>query len=157
MKVLLVQPPIEDFYDTGIRTYPLALLYLATKIRDICDVSILDLRTNRKPRELNNSPFPDLKDYYMDNIHTPFSLFSKYYRFGYSREKIKELIASRRPDFVGISSLFTTYSEEATEIAEICKEIDSSIITVMGGTHPTMFPEHTLKSFFVDYIIRGEG
>ncbi len=46
MKVLLVQPPIEDFYDTSIRTYPLSLLYIATKIKDICDVSIVDFRSN---------------------------------------------------------------------------------------------------------------
>jgi hypothetical protein len=157
LKVLLIQPPIEDFYDTGIRTYPLALLYLATKIRDICDVSILDFRTNRKPVALKNNPFPDLQDYYKANIHTPLSLFGKYYRFGYTREKIKELIACQRPNLVGISSLFTTYSEEAAEIAAICKEIDDSIITVMGGTHPTIFTEYILRSPFVDYVIRGEG
>jgi len=64
LKVLLVQPPVEDFYDTGIRTYPLALLYLATKIKNICDVSIVDLRTDIKPIILKDNPFPDLKEYY---------------------------------------------------------------------------------------------
>ncbi len=157
MKVLLVQPPVEDFYDTGIRTYPLALLYLATKIKNICDVSIVDLRTDIKPIILKDNPFPDLKEYYKKDIYTPLSLFGRYYRFGYTREKIKELIASRRPDIVGISSLFTTYSAEAMEIATICKEIDDSIITVMGGTHPTIFPEYVLKSSSVDFVIRGEG
>jgi anaerobic magnesium-protoporphyrin IX monomethyl ester cyclase len=157
LKVLLVQPPIEDFYDTGIRTYPLALLYLATKIRDICDVSILDLRTNKKPGALKDNPFPDLQDYYKENISTPLSLFGKYYRFGFNREKIKDIIASHKPDLVGISSLFTTYADEAIEVAGICKEIDNSITTVIGGTHPTVFPEHPLKSPHVDYVIRGEG
>ncbi len=155
--MLLVQPPIEDFYDTGIRTYPLALVYLAAKIKDICDVSIIDLRTNIKPVILKDNPFPDLNQYYKKDAYSPISLFGKYYRFGHTREKIKELIADRKPDIVGISSLFTAYSDEASEIAEICKEIDNAIITVMGGTHPTIFPEHALKSPSVDFVIRGEG
>lgn len=157
MHVLLVQPPIEDFYGTGIRTYPLALLYLATKIRDICDVSVLDLRTNKTHRILKGNPFPDLQNYYREDMYTPLSFFSTYYRFGYIREKIKGIITSRKPDLVGISSLFTTYADEAIEVARICKEVDNSIITVAGGTHPTIFPEHILKSPYVDYVIRGEG
>ncbi|MEI6154285.1 MAG: cobalamin-dependent protein [Deltaproteobacteria bacterium] len=157
MHVLLVQPPIEDFYGTGIRTYPLALLYLAAKIRDICDVSVLDLRTNKTHRIPGGNPFPDLQNYYKEDIYTPLSLFSTYYRFGYVREKIKDTIASYKPDIVGISSLFTTYADEAIEVARICREVDDSIITVAGGTHPTIFPKHILKSPYVDYVIRGEG
>lgn len=59
MKVLLVQPPIEDFYDTSIRTYPLSLLCLATKIKDICHVSVADFRSNKR-RMLKAHPFPGL-------------------------------------------------------------------------------------------------
>ncbi|MEI7942863.1 MAG: radical SAM protein, partial [Candidatus Riflemargulisbacteria bacterium] len=43
MKVLLLQPPIEDFYLTEIRTYPLGLLYLGTLLKKSgMDVVILD-------------------------------------------------------------------------------------------------------------------
>jgi len=37
------------------------------------------------------------------------------------------------------------------------KEVSSGITTVMGGTHPTLFPEHCLAAPSVDYVIRGEG
>jgi anaerobic magnesium-protoporphyrin IX monomethyl ester cyclase len=157
VKVLLIQPPIEDFYHTKIRTYPLQLVYLATKIRDICDVSVIDLRTNMKSKVLSEHPFPGLEDYYRDGIHTPFSLFSRYYRFGAGREEIKKAISDSKPDVVAVSSLFTTYAAEAQEIAVLAKEVNREIVTVLGGTHPTVFPELVLRNQDIDYIIRGEG
>jgi anaerobic magnesium-protoporphyrin IX monomethyl ester cyclase len=157
MKVLLVQPPIEDFYDTAIRTYPLSLLYLATKIRDICDLSIIDFRSNKKPKVIHNHPFPELKNYYREDIHTPFSFFSRFYHFGCNHEEIKKAIREQKPDVVGISSLFTTYAMEAIEVARCVKGVSKDITTIMGGIHPTLFPHHLLKSPYVDYVIRGEG
>jgi anaerobic magnesium-protoporphyrin IX monomethyl ester cyclase len=156
MKVLLAQPPIEDFYDTTIRTYPLSLLCLATKIKDICDVSIADFRSNKK-RTLKQHPFPELKPFYRANVYTPFSLFHSYSRYGLDNDEIRQIIRTHKPDIVGISSLFTTYAEEALDVARIVKETDPRIITILGGTHPTLFPEHCLHSPHVDYVIRGEG
>jgi len=157
VKVLLVQPPIEDFYHTKIRTYPLQLLYLATKIKDICDVSVIDFRRNKKTKAISEHPFPELDKYYRDGISTPFSMFNKYYRFGADSEEIKKVISDSNPDIVAVSSLFTTYAAEAQEIAAIAKEVNREIITVMGGTHPTVFPEFVLNNPDIDYIIRGEG
>ena len=37
------------------------------------------------------------------------------------------------------------------------KAIDRDIVTVLGGTHPTVFPEPVLAEPDVDYCIRGEG
>ncbi|OPY81464.1 MAG: B12 binding domain protein [Syntrophorhabdus sp. PtaU1.Bin153] len=157
VKVLLVQPPIEDFYDTPIRTYPLALLYLATKIQPIADISILDFRTNRKPKVLRHHPFRELEHYYREGTSTPLSFFARYYRFGCDYNEMKNEMRRRTPDVVAVSSLFTTYSLEALEVAQCAKEVSPEIVTVMGGTHPTLFPEHVLKSPYVDYVIRGEG
>jgi hypothetical protein len=33
MKILLIQPPVEDFYQTSLRTLPVGLLYLAAALR----------------------------------------------------------------------------------------------------------------------------
>jgi hypothetical protein len=157
MKVLLVQPPIEDFYDTSIRTYPLSLLYIATKIRNICDVSIVDFRSNRKSRKIDDHPFPELALYYRSDRYTPLSLFRQYSRYGANHDEIRQKIASEKPDVVAVSSLFSAYSEEAIDVARCAKEVSQDITTVLGGVHPTLFPEHVLQSPFVDYVARGEG
>jgi len=157
VKVLLLQPPIEDFYDTSIRTYPLALAYLAAAIRDICDVSIADLRSNRRPKVINRHPFPELQDYYRDAHYSPFALFRRYYRFGADKKEIEATIRQHAPDVVAITSSYTTYSLEALEVAKITKQVSNDITTIMGGTHPTLFPHHPLRSPYVDYVIRGEG
>ena len=157
MKVLLVQPPIEDFYDTSIRTYPLNLLYIAAKIRDLCDVSVVDLRTGRKRMLTLPEGFQGLAPFYQDDVYTPFSLFGRYYRFGATRDEIRQIIQKETPSIVGISASCTTYSVEALEVARIAKETDPAIVTVMGGTHATLFPGHLLQDEFVDYVVRGEG
>ncbi len=157
MKVLLIQPPIEDFYDTTIRTYPLNLLYVAAKIKHLCDVSVVDLRTGKK----QTLPFPKdyqgLTPFYRDDVYTPFSLFRRYYRFGVTEDEIREIISNQAPSVIGISASYTTYSMEALEVARIAKQIDKNIVTVIGGTHATLFPQHILEHEFVDYVIRGEG
>lgn len=155
MKVLLIQPPIEDYYTTPIRNYPLGLLFIASKVYDLCDVEILDLRFSRKPAVID-SPFKELETYYSSS-YSPFSLFHKYQRLGKNKNEIASIIRNRMPDVVGISSLFSTYFDEALEIAKIAKSINSKILTVMGGNHPTLFPESVLKNPDVDFVIRGEG
>jgi hypothetical protein len=157
VKVLLVQPPIEDFYDTSIRTYPLGLAYIASRIRDICDVEILDCRTGFGARQPKNNDFPELAPFYRDDRQTPFSLFRRYSRYGMGRKEIGAAIREAGPDVVAIASSFTAYSREAREVAAIAKEVDGGIVTVMGGTHATLFPAHVLGDGSVDYCVRGEG
>lgn len=154
MKVLLVQPPIEDFYTTPIRNYPLGLLFIASNIVDICDVEIVDLR--QKKKKVITSPFYHLSEIYNDR-ESPFSLFSRYYHFGLCWEEIEKIISEKKPQIIGISANFSTYFDESLKVAKIAKETDSSIITVLGGNYPTLFPDEVLSKDFVDFVIRGEG
>jgi hypothetical protein len=157
VKVLLVQPPIEDFYDTSIRTYPLGLSYIAARMRDICDVAILDCRTGFGPRHPEDEGFPELASYYRDDRQTPFSLFRRYVRYGMAGREIEAAIREAGPDVVAVASSFSAYSREAREVAAIAKGVDDGIVTVMGGTHATLFPGHVLGGGSVDYVVRGEG
>lgn len=155
MKVLLIQPPIEDYYSTPIRNYPLGLLFIASHIYDRCSVEILDLRQTSKP-SIIDTPFKELQNYYTSS-YSPFSLFHKYQRFGMNKNEIEGIIRKKSPDIVGISSLFSTYFEEALEVAKIAKNISNKILTVMGGNHPTLFPVNVLENSDVDFVIKGEG
>jgi radical SAM superfamily enzyme YgiQ (UPF0313 family) len=160
MKVLLIQPPVQDFYDTDVRLQPIGLAYLKAAVKkhlpDV-DISIKDYhggcgrRTVPIPKELRY-----LSGYYSVADKSPFSTFHQYYHFGKSFNEIECEVAAIAPDVVGISSLFTSYYREALEVAARVKKRSNAIV-VMGGSHASAVPESLLASPHVDYVIRGEG
>ena len=158
MKTLLVQPPIQDFYYTPIRTQPIGLAYLASSLQsEGHTVEILDCRARGK-WELPVPPeFSYLTEFYPFNDRSPFALYSGYYHFGMSWEQIRQEIVRADADVYGISSGFTPYHGEALTIARIIKEWDARKIVVMGGAHVNADPEGVLKSPLVDYVVLGEG
>ena len=60
------------------------------------------------------------------------------------------------PDVVGVSSSIQTYADGIKAVRAV-KSIDSDIVTVMGGAHPSIFPEKVMEERSLDYILRGEG
>ena len=59
-----------------------------------------------------------------------------------------------RPGIVGIS-IITLNSAGGRQIAELTREYDPAILTVVGGVHATMRPEECLS--YGDIAVRGEG
>ena len=160
MKVLLIQPPVRDFYDTDVRLQPIGLCYLkaaAKKHLPHIEVIVKDYhggggrQTVPIPTELRY-----LADYYAEDDKSPFSTFHRFYHFGKSFDEIESDIAEIEPDVVGISSLFTPYFREVLEIAARVKRRLPAVI-VVGGSHASAVPESLLASPHVDYVIRGEG
>ena len=160
MKVLLIQPPVQDFYDTDVRLQPIGLCYLkaaVTKHLPEVEVIIKDFhggygRTTVKiPKELQY-----LTDYYPVSDKSPFSTFHQYYHFGRPFDQIENEIAEVQPDVVGISSLFTPYYREALGVAERVKR-QLNVPVVIGGSHASAVPASLLASPHVDFVIRGEG
>ena len=70
----------------------MSLLYIATKIKDLCDVSVVDLRTGRKRALALPQTFQDLAPFYRDDVYTPFSLFRRFHRFGATQEETRQII-----------------------------------------------------------------
>jgi len=160
LKVLLVQPPVQDFYDTDVRLQPIGLAYLKAAVKKHLphvEVIIKDYhggcgrRTIAIPDELR-----DLVDYYPVADKSPFSTFHHYYHFGKSFDDIEREIIELAPDIVGISSLFTPYYREALEVAARIKK-NSKAIVIIGGSHASAAPGSLLASPNVDYVIVGEG
>lgn len=160
MKVLLIQPPVQDFYDTDVRLQPIGLCYLKAAVsKHLPDVDVIikdyhggcGRRTVAIPRELRY-----LTDYYPVADKSPFSTFHQYYHFGKSFDYIELDVAEIRPDVVGISSLFTPYYREVLEVAARVKK-KLNVPVVVGGSHASAVPESLLSSFNVDYVIRSEG
>ncbi len=71
-------------------------------------------------------------------------------------DEIKKKIRGYNPDIIGIT-MFTANYKVAKIIANIAKEINKKVIIVVGGAHPTIDPEGTLRNNEFDYLVRGEG
>lgn len=59
--------------------------------------------------------------------------------------------------FVGISTLTGTTIKYGLEAARLVRQISDKIPIVWGGVHPSLIPEQTLESDYVDIVCRGEG
>jgi radical SAM superfamily enzyme YgiQ (UPF0313 family) len=160
MKLVLIQPPIEDFYHTPVRLVPLGLGYLKAAVKKYLpevEVVIKDYHQGWGRRTI---PLPDdlayLREYYAWPDQSPFSTFFHYYHFGADYQTLALDIVREKPDLVGISSLFTPYHREVWHCAEALKK-KLKVPVLLGGAHVSAVPEFMLGHPAVDWVIRGEG
>ena len=70
---------------------------------------------------------------------------------------IRKAIESSKPSIV-VSSGFTTNAYTCVRAAEIAKTVDSSIVTIVGGSYFSFMSEESLKDYqVIDFVVRGEG
>lgn len=150
MKILLIDPPFYRFIKYYNRYFPLGLTYLAAQLRSKgYEVVIYDADANVDKNE--EMDFSMLETKYPEYINCINNLSHPIW------DEARNIIKQIKPDVVGIS-VFTTKAAAAFRIAQIVKEIDDSIHVVIGGPHPSVKAEESLKiSPFVDFAIRGEG
>jgi hypothetical protein len=143
LKLLLLQPPIQDYYDTDIRLQPIGLAYLKAAVtQNLPEVEVLlkdyhhgwGRRTIPIPQELDY-----LKSYYAWPDQSPFSTFHNYFHFGADFEMLAEDAARWKPDLIGISSLFSPYYREALKCAELLKK-KTGVPILLGGSHVSDLP-----------------
>ncbi len=61
------------------------------------------------------------------------------------------------PVFVGISSMSGLQIHHGLDFAKRVRASHPSCPIVWGGVHPTLLPEQTMASEYVDIVVRGEG
>jgi anaerobic magnesium-protoporphyrin IX monomethyl ester cyclase len=71
-------------------------------------------------------------------------------------EKAEFEISRAKPKILGITTSTCTY-EKALKIARKAKQIDSGIVTVLGGPHVTFTAQETLAHPEIDLVVRNEG
>jgi anaerobic magnesium-protoporphyrin IX monomethyl ester cyclase len=157
--ILLIQPPIHDFYLTAKRTMPYGLASVAATLRrEGFSVEIFDALATSKARIL---PWPSemhhLTPYYGRPDRSPFGLFHHFRHFGYSIEHIVRQAKASGAFLIGISALFSAYSETALATAAAIKTVLPRVSIVMGGHHATALPEAVMQHAAVDYVLRGDG
>jgi radical SAM superfamily enzyme YgiQ (UPF0313 family) len=153
MRVLLIQPPIEDFYTTPIRFYPLGLLYVAAILQGRGhEVAVLDCLTPfRKRQRTVPADFRDLIPLFQNRP----LLFKHYYHFGMTHEEVIMAARDWQPDLLGWSSLFTAYFDQVEELARQIHE-RLGIPQFMGGHHASAFAGQIRERLpFLDAILTG--
>jgi len=159
MKILLIQPPVQDFYQTRIRTQPLGLASLAAALREYGHgVTILDSQCTRRKKKI---PAPEkfsfIQKFYAHKDLSPFRLYTNYYHFGSSFDDISARVREIQPDLAGIACQFTPYADMAVKTAEAVKAAVPNVTVVFGGAHASACPETVLDCSRVDYVVLGEG
>lgn len=137
MRLLLIQPPaILNKDEIPQLSPPLGLAYIASVLRKSGhDVEIFD------------SVIQEPKGHCLgEHVH-----------LGADWDTISSKISSYNPDIVGISSMFTSQAECMHRVARLVKGVDTNIVTIIGGAHPSALPEETLKDENVDFVVIGEG
>ncbi|MEM2123515.1 MAG: radical SAM protein [Candidatus Bathyarchaeia archaeon] len=71
-------------------------------------------------------------------------------------DDIHKIIRKEDPRLLGISAATYTY-KNALRIAEVGKEVNDSIFTVLGGPHVTFKVDDALRDGAVDGVVRGEA
>ena len=139
MKVLLINPP-QTFYpgsEQPAGNLPIGLMYIAAVLqRTEVKVEILDAFMVAATFQKNGDAI---------SVGMPF-------------EQIKQKIITSKPDIVGISGPFTCQIENSIKVSDLAKEVNPSILTVMGGPHVTLVPKEFLEEAkSVDIAVTGEG
>ena len=150
MKILAINPPVEDFTAYNLWACPLGLFRIIEQFqRDGADVEYLDLLDGPNVGDDNARPPKHRSDgrhsYWKRIIEKPKELNfvpRNFFRFGAEVAKVRELIGSReRPDKVLVSTGMTYWYRTVLEVIEIVKEVFPSVEIEIGGIAATLIPE----------------
>lgn len=153
-RVLLIQPPIEDFYTTPIRLYPLGLLYAARVLEKLgFRVELLDCLSPLPKRAV---PLPEKFSYLGRYLGQPY-FFRRFQHFGLTADEVVARIGERSPDFVAINSSFAAYFSTVAELARRLKEKYYIPIGIGGNQASWAGEEIKIRAPEIDLVIGGQA
>ena len=80
------------------------------------------------------------------------------YHIGASWQAIASRVRDCRPAIVGVTNPYSDIADYTVKTAAEAKHTNPGIVTVVGGPHPTSYPQGFLaEGGPVDYVVRGEG
>jgi radical SAM superfamily enzyme YgiQ (UPF0313 family) len=132
MKILLINPPIENMISSNVPHIleeddgfipPLGLMYIAAYL------------------EKNTEHQVEIIDCLPEKI---------------DHNQLAEKIRLAQPDVIGITAL-TFALIDVIAVIKAAKKINPAIITILGGPHVNIYPDETLNIPEVDFVVLGEG
>jgi radical SAM superfamily enzyme YgiQ (UPF0313 family) len=159
MNVVLIQPPIHDFYITWQRVLPLGLAYLAASLQAaghrVEIIAALACRTQRTIKIPTSLRYLDA--YYLQDDAGPVALFRNYSAFGLSFDEIVKQVRQQAPNLIGVSVLAYGYADVPLALAGRLKQEFPDTPLVLGGPGVSAAPGYFLQHPEVDFVIAGEG
>jgi hypothetical protein len=158
LRVLLVQPCIEDYYITSQRLQPTGLLTLASFLNaNGHQAEILDCLSPLSEKIIDPDPgLGTVKEFFIPDL-MPTGIFNAYKHFGLSESEFKEKISGSRYAVYGISCNFCAYYKQAIDAARIIREMHPEAVIVCGGNAVPVLYERFLDTGFFDVAVFGEG
>ena len=146
-KVLLINPPrCVTEGKPKLCVPPPSIAYIAAYLREVgINVELLDCIIEG----WNNEELIDE----VNEVHT----------YGMSDEAVADYLAESRPEIIGLSLVFSQDLRNVCKISRVAKKVLPNSIVIVGGLHPTIYPEQTFKHSVldgertIDFILRGEG
>lgn len=156
MSILLLQPPVHDFYASPKRMAPLALLALFRTLGQTGrSVRVHDLfRAKGKPL-----PLPAAFAYlapFLQPDESPFSFFHRFKRFGRHSDALKVPV-HESTSCVAITSLSPCYAGQAKDLAQTVKKQRPDLPVVVGGPGPSLAPDLYLTCPAIDQVVQGDN
>ena len=71
-------------------------------------------------------------------------------------DHFRQVIVERQPQIAAVSMMSVDY-DPAIRCLEIIREVDPTIVTMVGGAHPTIMPDELTDNPIIDHIFLGEG
>ena len=157
MKILLVAPPVFDFYFTTHRMEPLGLEYIKAALENAGhQVTLYDSTASGKVKTVATPPeFVYLEKFYEEDA-SPFSLHNKYKRLGDSFSKIIDFISKNYFDLIALSSLFSPYHPDVENLAAEIKKVTKTPLCI-GGTAVNAQKEKIAGTTNADFLNCGNG
>lgn len=147
-KILLINPPFYRLMNSHFNGLSLGLSYIAALLsKKGHEVKIYNADYKSSENYADQREIFESYDTYKKIL---FDLSHPLWR------EVKENIKSYSPDIIGITMLTGTY-KSAENVGRVAKELNKDIDVVVGGTHPTVLPDETIKNAYFDYVVRGEG
>lgn len=166
-KILAVNPHFYDFSAFDFWAKPLGFLYLLAILKNLgFEVDFIDCLDRRHPALKNLSGkfkkthLYGTGHYYFQKVKKPAVLASvplQYKRYGLPEEIFRaELVKKDKPDLILVTSLMTYWYQGVAEAIKILKEIFPGVPVILGGTYPTLLPDHSRSCSGADLIF-GAG
>jgi magnesium-protoporphyrin IX monomethyl ester (oxidative) cyclase len=131
-KIALINPPYILNEPLFQQMPPLSLLYLAAN--------------------LEKEGFEPLI-YHLDKVEK----YKRMYFFSFNINQLISDLERFQPDMIGITCPYSARWTFTQRLIHLLKKRFDDIPIVLGGIHPTAFPEYSLSSSEADFVILGEG